>query len=79
MQTVNLLLPDSMKMFVELQAATSGSTSDDYICELIRKEQIRQAQQNFINLINEGIDSGNPIVADADYWARKRKELSNNV
>lgn len=49
MSTMNISLPDSMKEFVEQQAAEKGySTSSEYVRDLIRKDQDRQQLRDLL-------------------------------
>ncbi|MBI5439901.1 MAG: hypothetical protein HY900_01685 [Deltaproteobacteria bacterium] len=43
--------------------------------DLIRKDQIGQAEQRLAALMLEGLESGSPIPADEGYWREKRDAL----
>ena len=76
MTTMNISLPDSMKAFVEVQIKERGyGTSSEYIRDLIRSDQIRQAEQRLAALMLEGLESGPAIPADEAYWENKREAL----
>jgi antitoxin ParD1/3/4 len=76
MTTMNISLPDSMKTFVDDQVQDGGySTSSEYVRDLIRKDQIKQAEQHLAALIVEGLESGTAIPADSGYWSSKRAAL----
>jgi antitoxin ParD1/3/4 len=47
----------------------------DYLNELIQEEEKRRAQERLDGLILEGLDSGDPIPADAGFWAERCNEL----
>jgi len=60
MTTMNVSLPDSMKLWVE-QQANSGryANTSDYVRHLIRRDQERAAKIAHIQaLVTEGIQSG---------------------
>ena len=74
---MNISLPDAMKAFVDQQVEKSGySSSSEYMRDLIRQDQVRQAEQQLAALIREGLDSGAGVPADAGYWFGKRARLS---
>ena len=59
MTTMNISLPDVLKEFVDCQVQARGySTSSEYVRELIRNDQIRQAEQRLAALMLEGLESG---------------------
>lgn len=60
MATMNISLPDKMKMWVEAQASSGRySNASDYVRDLIRRDQEReQVFADLRGLVNEGIESG---------------------
>lgn len=77
MTTMNISLPETMKDFVDNQVQDGGySTSSEYVRDLIRKDQVRRAEQHLAALIMEGLESGSAIPADEDYWKNKRAALT---
>ncbi|MEX2614784.1 MAG: type II toxin-antitoxin system ParD family antitoxin [Alphaproteobacteria bacterium] len=60
MATMNVSLPDPMKLWVEAQAQTGRySNASDYVRDLIRRDQERAAQiAQLQSLITEGLESG---------------------
>jgi antitoxin ParD1/3/4 len=52
------------------------STSSEYIRELIREDQKKKLEQRLSLLLLEGMQSGEPVAADAAYWSAKRQRLS---
>lgn len=76
MTTMNISLPDSMKAFVDAQIKERGyGTSSEYIRDLIRGDQARQAEQRLAALMLEGLESGPAIPTDESYWENKRAAL----
>lgn len=75
---MNISLPENLKGFVDKQVQMGGySTSSEYIRELIREDQKKKLEQRLSLLLLEGMQSGEPIAADAAYWKAKRKRLSS--
>jgi antitoxin ParD1/3/4 len=76
MTTMNISLPDSMKAFVDAQIQERNyGTSSEYIRDLIRGDQIRQAEQRLAALMLEGLESGPAGPVDEAYWDNKREAL----
>ena len=74
MTTMNISLPDALKGFIDIQVQTGGySTSSEYVRELVREDQRKKLEQRLSLLLLEGFESGEPVVADADYWNTKRQ------
>jgi len=73
MVTMNILLPEQLRSFVDDQVAEHGfGTSSDYIHELIRKEQDRQ---NLRNLLLAGAASPPTTPADDAYFDAVRARV----
>jgi antitoxin ParD1/3/4 len=76
MTTVNISVPDSMKVFIDEQVAKGGySTTSEYIRQLVRQEAERVAQAPLETLLLEGLDSGEEIEINDDWWQQKRIQL----
>ena len=70
MTTMNISLPDSMRAFIEQKVAQGGySTASEYIRQLVREDQKHAAQQRLGTLLLEGLDPGERIEGNAEYWA----------
>ena len=77
MATMNISLPENLKGFVDSQVQIGGySSSSEYIRELIREDQKKKLEQRLSLVLLEGMQSGEPIAADAAYWNAKRHRLS---
>lgn len=73
MGTMNISLPDSLKVFVEEQVAEKGyGTSSEYMRELIRKDRDRQ---HLRNVVLEGAASAPSMPADAAYFNAVRDRI----
>ena len=70
MITMGISLPESLKTFVDQQVKSLGySSSSEYICELIRKDQDRKCLHA---LLLDGAKSAQAITADANYFSQIR-------
>ena len=62
MQTMNISLPDPMKQFVEEQVTAGAySSASEYVRELVRADQKRQAKEELEQVLLSAINSGDPI------------------
>jgi antitoxin ParD1/3/4 len=62
MTTMNISLPEDMKAWIDAQVQSRGfMTSSEFIRDLVRREK---DIADFRVLIQEGLDSGDPIPAD---------------
>ncbi|MFN9649534.1 MAG: type II toxin-antitoxin system ParD family antitoxin [Pseudanabaena sp.] len=76
MTTVNISVPDSMKTFIDEQVSKGGySTTSEYIRQLLRQEAERLAQARLETLLLEGLDSGESLEINDDWWQQKRIQL----
>ncbi len=59
MATINISLPDPLRVFVEERVAQGGySTVSEYFRELAPLDQKRKAEEKLETLLLEGLDSG---------------------
>lgn len=76
MTTMNISLPDTLKIFVDTQVQEQGySTSSEYVRTLIRNDQVKRAEQRLAALMLEGLESGPAISVNETYWNNKREAL----
>lgn len=79
MATMNVSLPDQMKLWVEQQGQGGRySNSSDYIRDLIRQDQDRAAKiRKMQELVTEGRDSGisEHSMSDIRELARKQADI----
>ena len=71
---MNISLPEELKEYVEKQTHAGYSTPSEYVRELIREDQKRRAKQRLDALLLEGLDSGEPIPANAEFWTELKRE-----
>ena len=56
---MNISLTDELKAFVDARVKARGySSTSEYMRELVRRDEERAAEERFVALIQEGIDSG---------------------
>jgi antitoxin ParD1/3/4 len=77
MTTMNISLPDALKVFVDEQVSGRGyGTSSEYVRELIRKDQGRQRLRN---LLLEGGASSPGAAVDAAYFDGLRTRVLSST
>ena len=78
MTPLNIQLPDSLRSFVDEQAASGGfGDAADYVRTLLQAEQRRLAIEQLEQQILAGLDSGPPIEATPAYWENVRQEVTS--
>lgn len=77
MTTMNVSLPDSLKLYVDqcVEAGDYGSSSE-YIRDLIRQDQVHRAEQRLADFVREGLESGPAAEVDSVYWVARRAKLT---
>ncbi len=77
MDSLHLELPDSVKAFVDERVAEGHYVSaNEYVNDLILADQKRRAEARLDALLLEGLNSGDPIEAAAEYWETKKRALT---
>jgi antitoxin ParD1/3/4 len=84
MTTINISLPEQMRLFVEEQVTAGGySTTSEYIRSLIRQDNERKSKEYLDNLLLQGLASGESIAKGAsgaievtEQWWTKREQRS---
>ncbi len=76
---MNVTLPDSMREWIETQAQMYGHSSPDgYVTELLREERQR-LQSDIDQKLIEGLDSGDPVEINDEFWAERQRILAERV
>jgi antitoxin ParD1/3/4 len=76
MSSVNISLPDNLRVFVERRIEEHGYESiSDYLRELILKDQKRESEAKLETLLLEGLNSGDPIEMTPEYIGAKLQRL----
>lgn len=79
MTTMNISLPDEMKHFVDAQVNGGGySSASEYVRELVRAEQKRQAREALERELLEALKSPADEVT-AESWEELRQEALQRV
>ncbi len=66
---MSVLFPGPMKDFVNLQIKAGGFTSvEDYLCELVRRDQVHVAEAQLKSMVIEGLNSGPLILINDAYY-----------
>ena len=74
MQSMNISLPDPLKQFVDGQISTGRySSASEYVCELIRADEKRKAEEQLEAKLLEGLNGSESELTPAD-WRTIRKE-----
>jgi antitoxin ParD1/3/4 len=80
MQTMNISLPDPMKQYVEEQVTVGDySSASEYMRELVRADQKRNAKEQLEQTLLESLLEGDPQEATPEFWATLRTELGNRT
>lgn len=74
--TMNISLTEELKAFVDARVKARGySSTSEYMRELVRRDEERAAEERFVALIHEGLNS--PI--DPRPWEEHRAELRARI
>lgn len=76
MNTLSLTLPDTLHAFVQQQATRHGCGSSEYLCQLVTREQEREALRA---LLLDGTASSPTAPVDAAYFARLRAQVQRHT
>ncbi len=75
MTTMNISLPEEMKVFVEAQMAHEGyASASEYVRALIREAQKRQAKRELEAKFREAEESGPATPMTREDWAALQAE-----
>ncbi len=76
MSNINISLPESMKAFIDEQVAQGGYGSvSKYLQELITQDQKRKMQEHIEELLIAGLESGEAIEVNHEWWHQKHTHL----
>jgi|SRR6056297_3652075 len=77
MTTMNVSLPDELKVFVDERVSHDGyGSTSEYVRDLIRRDRERG---HLRDLVLEGANSGPGVVADAAYFDALRQRISTET
>ncbi|MGB3695136.1 MAG: type II toxin-antitoxin system ParD family antitoxin [Spirulinaceae cyanobacterium] len=76
MTSINISLPESLKIYVEEQVSNAGyGTVSEYLRELIRQDKKRKAQERLETLLLESLDTGVATPMTAQDWQSIREAV----
>ena len=80
MTSMNISLPEPLRAWVEAQVKGGryGNVSE-YVRELIRRDQERQAKERLEQLLLEGMKSGPATSMTRENWAELRAEVAKRL
>ena len=77
MATLNISIPENMKEWINTQVQSGKYTSaSDYLRDLVRSDQRAKALDD---LLLAGLNSGEPLTPDEDYWQNKKQRLKDRI
>jgi antitoxin ParD1/3/4 len=80
MKSINISLPEEMRVYVEEQVANEGySTTSEYIRQLIRQDRQQKAEKQLEKLLLEGLNSGEATPMTAEDWTEIRQAVKNKI
>jgi len=80
MTTMNISLPDEMKVFVEAQMAQEGyASASEYLRALIRDAQKRRAKRELEAKFREALESGPATPMTREDWVALRAEALDGL
>jgi antitoxin ParD1/3/4 len=80
MKSINISLPEEMRVYVEEQVANEGySTTSEYIRQLIRQDRQQKAEKQLEKLVLEGLNSGEVTPMTAEDWTEIRQAVKNKI
>lgn len=78
--TMNISLPESMKGFIETRVQQGGyGTTSEFFRDLVRQEQVKEAEQGLALHLARALGSGEPIPVDENYWKAKHAALEKRL
>ena len=77
MQSMNISLPEPLKLFVDGQISTGRySSASEYVRELIRADEKRKAEEQLEAKLLEGLNSPESELTLADWRAIRKEALA---
>ena len=80
MTSLNISLPESMRAWIDEQIAKGGyGTASEFVRQLIREAQKREAEARLEALLLEGLESGPPIEVTPEYFRNLRERVAERL
>jgi antitoxin ParD1/3/4 len=74
MATLNISLAEALHEFVKRQVAEGGyGDASEYFHQLLREEEKKKAREKVEAMLLEGLNSGEPIEVNDQYWQEKMR------
>jgi hypothetical protein len=74
---MSITLQPALEAKLRQQAEAEGLTVDQYLEGLLRAGEL--AEDELERLALEGLNSGNPVGIDSNYWAEKHRQLDQKL
>jgi len=80
MVNLNILLPQSIKDFIDEQVVRLGyDTPSEYVSDLVREAKEREAEERLEKLLLEGLDSGPATPMTSEDWEEIKQRGLNRI
>lgn len=81
MATWTVELPDDLRAFAEQQAAAGGHASPQaFVADVLNKARRRAERRAHVEqLLLDGLNSGEPIIADEAYWEALHRDIEEQI
>lgn len=80
MTSLNISLPEPLRDWIEAQIKRGRyGNASEYLRELIRRDQERQAQERLEELLLEGVKSGSASPLTKQDWAELRVDVAERL
>ena len=80
MTSLNISLPEPLREWIEAQLKRGRyGNASEYLRELIRRDQERQAQERLEELLLEGVKSGSASPLTKQDWAELRANVAERL
>ena len=76
MSTIEITVPETLKTFIDSEAAAAGhATPSECVVAMLKEVQKKRAWAKAEQLVLEGLQSGEPIPMDDAFWAEMHRGL----
>jgi antitoxin ParD1/3/4 len=78
MASIQILITETLKTYIEERAAQSGRLIEEYLLALVEQDQKRHAQEKLDALLLQGLESleqGEGIHTTDEWWNQERDRL----
>ena len=77
--SMNVSLPESLREFAEKRASEGYSSVSEYFRDLLRRDRKQAAQARLEELLLEGLDSGEPVEVNDEFWTTLRSRVTERA